>query len=109
MTEYIVTSANFEYEILKSSIPVVADFWAEWCGPCKMIAPILKDLAVKYDGKIKVAKIDVDNESDLAQQFNVMSIPTVLIFKGGKVTKKQVGAALRSTFEKMFEEVLSES
>ena len=104
--EIIVTSSNFETEVVKSAVPVVADFWAEWCGPCKMIAPILKDLAKDYKDKIKIAKIDVDAEGELAQQFNIVSIPTILVFSKGQVVKQQIGAVPRQALEKMIKEVL---
>jgi thioredoxin 1 len=104
--EIIVTSSNFDAEVIKSAVPVVADFWAEWCGPCKMIAPILKDLAKDYKDKIKIAKIDVDAEGELAQQFNIVSIPTILVFSKGQVVKQQIGAVPRPALEKMIKEVL---
>jgi len=104
--EIIVTSSNFDTEVTKSAVPVVADFWAEWCGPCKMIAPILKDLAKDYKDKIKIAKIDVDAEGELAQQFNIVSIPTILVFNKGQVVKQQIGAVPRQALEKMIKEVL---
>ena len=104
--EIVVTSSNFDTEVVKSAVPVVADFWAEWCGPCKMIAPILKDLAKDYKDKIKIAKIDVDAEGDLAQQFNIVSIPTILVFSKGQVVKQQIGAVPRQALEKMIKEVL---
>jgi thioredoxin 1 len=104
--EIIVTSSNFDTEVVKSTVPVVADFWAEWCGPCKMIAPILKDLAKDYKDKIKIAKIDVDAEGELAQQFNIVSIPTILVFSKGQVVKQQIGAVPRQALEKMIKEVL---
>ena len=104
--EITVTSSNFDTEVVKSSVPVVADFWAEWCGPCKMIAPILKDLAKDYKDKIKIAKIDVDAEGELAQQFNIVSIPTILVFSKGQVVKQQIGAVPRQALEKMIKEVL---
>jgi thioredoxin 1 len=104
--EIIVTSSNFDTEVVKSSVPVIADFWAEWCGPCKMIAPILKDLAKDYKDKIKIAKIDVDAEGELAQQFNIVSIPTILVFSKGQVVKQQIGAVPRQALEKMIKEVL---
>ena len=104
--EIIVTSSNFDAEVVKSAVPVVADFWAEWCGPCKMIAPILKDLAKDYKDKIKIAKIDVDAEGELAQQFNIVSIPTILVFSKGQVVKQQIGAVPRQALEKMIKEVL---
>ncbi len=104
--EITVTSSNFDTEVVKSAVPVVADFWAEWCGPCKMIAPILKDLAKDYKDRIKIAKIDVDAEGELAQQFNIVSIPTILVFNKGQVVKQQIGAVPRQALEKMIKEVL---
>ncbi len=104
--EVTVTSSNFDAEVMKSAVPVVADFWAEWCGPCKMIAPVLKDLARDYKDKIKIAKIDVDAEGELAQQFNIVSIPTILVFSKGQVVKQQIGAVPRPALEKMIKDVI---
>jgi thioredoxin 1 len=104
--EVTVTRSNFDAEVLKSSVPVVADFWAEWCGPCKMIAPVLRELAGVYKDKIKIAKIDVDAEGELAQKFNIVSIPTILVFSKGQVVKQQIGAVPRPALEKMIKEVL---
>jgi thioredoxin 1 len=104
--EVTVTRSNFDAEVVKSAVPVVADFWAEWCGPCKMIAPVLRELAAQYKDKIKIAKIDVDAELELAQQFNIVSIPTILVFSKGKVVKQQIGAVPRQALEKMIKEVL---
>jgi thioredoxin 1 len=104
--EVTVTKSNFDTEVMKSTLPVIADFWAEWCGPCKMIAPILKDLAKDYKDKIKIAKIDVDAEGDLAQKYNIVSIPTIMIFNKGQVVRQQVGAIPRQTLEKMIKEVI---
>ena len=104
--EVTVTRSNFDAEVMKSTVPVIADFWAEWCGPCKMIAPVLKDLARDYKDKIKIAKIDVDAEGELAQQFNIVSIPTILVFSKGQVVKQQIGAVPRRALEKMIKDVI---
>lgn len=89
--EVILTKANFEQEVLKSDIPVVVDFWATWCGPCKMLAPVLEQIATEYAGKIKVAKANVDEEMQLAIEYKVEVIPTLFYFKDGKIIKKTVG------------------
>ncbi len=104
--EVTVTRSNFDAEVVKSAVPVVADFWAEWCGPCKMIAPMLKEIAKDYKDKIKIAKIDVDAEGELAQQFNIVSIPTILVFNKGQIVKQQIGAVPRHALEKMIKEVI---
>lgn len=86
-----LTSENFENEVIKSNVPVLVDFWAEWCGPCKMQSPIVDDLANTMDGKLKVCKVNVDEESELASKYGIMSIPTLMFFKNGEVFNTVVG------------------
>ena len=93
MSEVILDGSNFEQEVVKSDIPVLVDFWATWCGPCKMIAPIISQIAVKYAGRIKVGKVDVDEAPELAESFNVSSIPTLVLFKNGEAVAQRVGGA----------------
>ena len=87
-----LTSSNFDETVKSSSTPILVDFWAEWCGPCKQIAPVLADLAAEQSGKLTIAKLNVDEHGDIAQRFNVMSIPTLLIFDKGEMKKRLVGA-----------------
>lgn len=89
--EITITKANFETEVLNSEKPVLVDFWATWCGPCKMIAPIVAEIAEDYKDTLKVGKVNVDNEGELAVKYGVMSIPTLLLFKDGEVVKKSIG------------------
>lgn len=93
MTEpYHVQDNEFQQVVLESDIPVIVDFWAVWCGPCKLYDPIMKELAVEYDGKLKVCKLDVDNNQQIAMNYGIRSIPTVMIFKDGKVVDQVIGA-----------------
>ena len=95
-----ITTANFDQEVLKSAIPVLVDFWATWCGPCKMIAPILDELADEKAGKIKIGKVDVDGNQDLAGKYGIRAIPTLLLFKGGAVKEQMVGMVGKKDLEK---------
>ena len=90
------TDANFEADVLQSDVPVLVDFWAGWCAPCKAIAPVLEDLAREYDGKLKIVKVDVTSCEDTAVQYNIRNIPALIIFKNGEAAAQQVGAAPRS-------------
>lgn len=92
---------TFEQEVLQSDIPVLVDFWATWCAPCKMIAPIVKEIADEYDGKILVGKVNVDEEPDLTMQYNVSSIPTLMVFKNGQLVNKAVGYREKDEILKM--------
>jgi len=98
-----LTQDNFENEALKSATPVLVDFWAEWCGPCKMIAPVLDELASEYQGKIKIGKVNVDEQQGLAAQFKVQAIPTLLIFKNGQVAEQMVGAKSKRDLKASFD------
>ncbi len=87
-----LTDANFANEVEKSDLPVLVDFWAVWCGPCKMIAPVVEEIATEYNGKLKVGKVDVDNNPEISMKFGIRSIPTLMVFKGGKVVEQIIGA-----------------
>ena len=100
-----VTDANFE-ELVNAGKPMVLDFWAEWCGPCRMVSPIIDELATEYEGKVTIGKMDVDNNNDVVAQFGIRNIPTVLFFKDGKLVDKQVGAAQKSAFVAKIDAIL---
>ena len=101
-----ITDDNFDVEVVNSDKPVVIDFWATWCGPCRQIAPIIEELAAEYDGKVKIGKLDVDNNQQTAIKFGVRSIPTVLIVKGGEVKDTIIGAVPKSMFQEKINAVL---
>ena len=102
MAEITITEKNFEEEVINSNIPVLVDFWATWCGPCRMLAPVIEEIAEEYEKEIKVGKVNVDEERDLAMRFGIESIPTVLLFKAGKIVSKSVGFRTKEQLENMF-------
>ncbi len=101
-----VNDREFDTQVLKAGEPVLVDFWAEWCGPCRMIAPIIEDLAAEYDGKVKVAKVDVDENPGVANRYGIMSIPTLGIFKGGEMVDRLVGYMPKPELKKRLEKIL---
>jgi thioredoxin 1 len=103
-----VTELNFESEVLKSSTPVIVDFWAEWCGPCRMIAPIVEEIAVQYSSRVKVCKVNVDENQSLASRYGIRSIPSLLIFKGGTVANQVIGAVPKGELVKRLDAVLKD-
>ena len=102
-----LTDANFSKSVIQSTVPVLVDFWAEWCGPCRMIAPTVEELASDYDGKVTVGKVNVDDNPAIAGQFGVRSIPTLLLFKGGEVVESVVGVADKQRLQSIIEKHLS--
>ncbi len=102
----ILQDATFDKEVLKSDVPVLVDFWAVWCGPCKAIAPAVEELAKQYKGKVKIAKMDLDEHQQVPQQYGIRSIPTLLLFKGGRVVDTIVGAVPRSKLEESIKKVI---
>ena len=103
----IISVTNFEKEVMQSKIPVLVDFWAEWCGPCRMLTPVIDELAKEYEGKVKICKLNVDELSDVASRFGVMSIPTVIVFKEGKVVNQVVGAVPKEKLAGIIDDLLA--
>lgn len=101
MTEINLTTENFDKEVLQAEMPVLVDFYAEWCGPCKMLSPVIDEIAKDYDGKAKICKVNVDEAPELAQKFRVMSVPTVMVFKNGIATETSVGVVSKAKLEGM--------
>jgi thioredoxin 1 len=99
----IISNNNFESEVLKSNKPVLVDFWATWCGPCRMLAPVVDDVANEYDGKVKVCKVDVDENNTLAAKFGIMSVPTLIMFKDGLPVDKMIGASSKASLKAMID------
>ncbi|MBL6590949.1 MAG: thioredoxin [Flavobacteriaceae bacterium] len=101
-----ITDANFEETVLKSDKPVLVDFWAEWCGPCRMLGPIIEELSSDYDGKAIIGKVDVDSNQQFAAQYGVRNIPTVLIFKDGELVNRQVGVSQKNVYSEYIDALL---
>ena len=104
--EVDLTTSSFEKEVIDSDLPVLVDFWAPWCGPCQMIAPQIKELATEFAGKLKVCKLNVDEASDVATKYNVMSIPALMLFKSGEIMEKRVGAMSKRDLNKFIQPYL---
>jgi len=100
-----LTGTNFDQEVLKSPVPVLVDFWAEWCGPCRAVAPILDELASEYDGRVKIGKVNIDQAQELAAQYGVRAIPTLLVFKDGQVSDQIVGLKSKRDFKAKLDRV----
>ena len=106
MADLVITDQNFKTEVLDANVPVLVDFWAEWCTPCKIVGPIVEELATEYNGVLKVGKLNVDDNGHTAQSYGVMSIPSLLIFKNGQVVKTMIGAQSKDSFKKEIDTVI---
>ncbi len=104
--EVILNTDNFEEEVIKSDVPVLVDFWAEWCVPCRMVAPIVEEISEDYAGKLKVGKFNVDDGTELASKYNVVSIPTLLLFKDGEIVNQKIGAGSKEDIETVFKDYI---
>ena len=107
--EITLTEESFEQEVLKADIPVLVDFWAEWCGPCKMLAPVIEELAKEYSGQIKVGKVNVDENSAIAEKYGIRGIPTIIIFHGGEVEEQMVGVQPKDVLKKKLDSFLEQN
>lgn len=104
--EFVITAENFEKEVLGSSLPVLVDFWAEWCMPCRMIAPTIEQLAETYSGKLRVGTVNVDEQNELATRFGIISIPTLLVFQNGELARQKLGALPKHEIEALFKDLI---
>lgn len=107
VVDIVFTDQNFDNEAMKSDVPVVVDFWAPWCAPCRVVSPIIEELAKDYQGKVKVGKLNVDDNPNTASQYGIMSIPTISIFKGGKPVKMMIGAQGKENYKRVIDEALA--
>ena len=107
MSTTVVTDATFQAEVLESEIPVIVDFWAVWCGPCRMVAPVLEELSAQYEGRVKIVKVDADENPKLSADYNIVSIPTLNIYSGGELVASRVGARPKSMIAEDIENVLA--
>ena len=107
MADKTFTDQNFEDEVIKNEQPVLVDFWAPWCAPCRIVSPIIEELAKEYEGKLKVGKVNVDENQNSASRFGIMSIPSILIFKNGQPVKTMIGAQSKENFKKGIDEILA--
>jgi thioredoxin 1 len=105
----VTDTKAWEIDVMNSEVPVFVDFWAEWCGPCRMVSPVVEELSNDYDGKVKFVKVNVDESNELASKYNVFSIPTLAIFNKGQLVSQQVGAASKDSYKNMIEKVLGSS
>lgn len=107
MSDLVFTDSNFESDVLKSDTPVMVDFWAPWCAPCRIVSPIIEELGIEYAGKVKVGKLNVDDNPQTAAKYGIMSIPSIFLFKNGQPVKTMIGAQSKENFKRGIEEVLA--
>ena len=107
MADLTFTDNNFKQDVLESKMPVIVDFWAPWCGPCRIVSPIIEELAKEYEGKVKVGKLNVDEDPQTSGQYGIMSIPSIVFFKNGQPVKTMIGAQVKENYKKEIEQVLA--